>query len=154
MIGKKVFGGIALGICILCIAGIFWSVPIVIEKHYDMAIPPEFENHEDKLVLSYQLETYRNDIRAEYRAYQDAMDKKFNALIGILAVVVTVWIALNIYNFIEKREFEELKTEYRLLKGQADSIRTDIENLRKDIEHIKEGPANLIENLRKLSEEK
>ncbi|NMA48652.1 MAG: hypothetical protein GX947_02600 [Tissierellia bacterium] len=45
--------------------------------------------------------------------------------LSILGIAVTVWVGLNIYNLVEKREFDMLKIEYR---NEIDSLRKDHED--------------------------
>ena len=115
-----------LGLCLVCILGIVCVKPIVVEKHYDLQLPPYYANEQSKFILSNQLETYRNDIRQEYKANQEALDKKIDFFLAILSIAIAVWIGLNIYNYLDRKDLEKLTKDYNDLLVKANELEEKI----------------------------
>lgn len=57
-------------------------------------------------------------------------DTKINIGLSIIGIAITVWIGLNIYNVVEKKEFKEIKRLYEKLKKSNEKQRKDFKELK------------------------
>lgn len=107
---RLIFPWIVISFCvILIIIAIFIYKPKITNKNYTLTLP---QNSESNYVLNQQLEIYKNDLKDEYNQEVEQLNNKFNIIMGLLGVAITTWVGLNIYNFIDKRELENLTKKH------------------------------------------
>ena len=57
-------------------------------------------------------------------------DTQINIALSIIGIAITVWVGLNIYNVVERKEFEEIKKLYERLKNLNDKQRKDFKEIK------------------------
>jgi hypothetical protein len=70
----------------------------------------------------------------EAKTTTQAMEIKMDSLIGIVGVAVSVWIGLNIYNVIEKTEFEKLIESNKKLETKVNDLIEEAEKSNKEFQ--------------------
>ena len=86
---NKIIIGICIAVCTICITGLLWQKPVINENHEHYYINNSTKELA-KLLPSNQLEKYKNEIRSEYRYYQELQDRKFNFFLSLLAIAIAV----------------------------------------------------------------
>lgn len=62
------------------------------------------------------------------------LESKMNITLSIIGIAITVWIGLNIYNLIERKELESLQEELKKLGQMSESFKKDQEYLSKQLQ--------------------
>lgn len=143
---KGAIGSVFILLSLVSFAGGLYFGRASINNHFYTIKAPASITHNDSNVVAFmQMEQYRKEIRSEYNQYIESVDKKFNAVFTLLAIVVTVWVGLNIYSFIEKDEYEKLVNAYEKLEADFKKKEVDLVEIQEKTEFINIMLSNVVE---------
>ncbi|WP_217077723.1 hypothetical protein [Clostridium baratii] len=92
---------------------------------------------ESTALLNKQFESYKDELKENYNENINSINNKFNIIITLIGLVITVWIGINIYNIISKEELKKLKISYKSLKEKFDNLEVKSKTLANDSKMLK-----------------
>jgi len=68
-----------------------------------------------------QLEAHKEELKKEYSSYFEALETRFDILMAIVGIAVSVWVSLNIFTVIERHQLDatEKKLNETITKLEA-----------------------------------
>ncbi|MEJ8552748.1 tetratricopeptide repeat protein [Tepidibacter sp. Z1-5] len=111
--------------------GMFLINPKIINNNYSINLPKEtLEKNLEEYKSIQQLERYKRELKEQYNDNIDYLNNKFNTMISLLGIAVSVWIGLNIYNILQKSELDNLKQDIEKLSKKKGELEKSIISLK------------------------
>lgn len=146
-------------ICFISITLIGISIYGARPKQYNVSnkimLEQGVENEENisNKALKKEFDEYKKELKDNYKETIESMNTKFNLIISLLGVAVTVWVGLNIYNVIQRDAIEKIKNDMDKYKKIQEKLNDDRDNLKENIEKFKLELDNIIKEKNSLINE-
>ncbi len=122
-------------VCVLLlIVGIIIK-PTIVNTEYTITIDKAITGS-DKEILSQELEKYKDDLKLNYAENIEQLNNKFNMLLALVGIAVTVWVGLNIYNLVDRAQIDNLAKKQKEITENITSIAASIDKFNVEIKEI------------------
>lgn len=92
------------------------------------------DDKNNSYLLNKQFEDYKNELKENYKESLESINTKFNTIIALIGLAITVWLGLNIYNAIEREELKKLKSDLKKFEKEESEIKNKFYEIIKDYE--------------------
>lgn len=128
---KTVVFGLTVALCLALTSLAFLSKPSIVQSQIQLVVPDGVDVNTE-LILIRQLDQYKQALQDSYESAVTALNTKINAMLALLGIAVSVWVGLNIYNYIERQELEKMRAELvesfrRELSGQIETAKAELD---------------------------
>ena len=136
---NRILGTFAVLVCLtIILLGIYSFKPVIVNREYPM--PKNLVDNNSSYVLNNQLELYKKDLQEDYNNHINNLNTRFNMLMTIFGIAITAWVGLNIYSYIDKFEFNDIKNEAESLRNEINNLKEREETLREAISELEKKP--------------
>lgn len=141
---KKIIISIVCLVSIIAIIIVITSNPKVVDHEVDLNNISIKGDDLSKAIFE-QFESYKDDLKENYKDNLGDINNKFNVLLALLGVIITVGLGLNIYNTINaddlkkiKNEMQEIKTNSKYLNDRLSAVWEESKKSNQESSNIRE----------------
>lgn len=133
---KNIIAILSVVACIFILVSAIFVRPTIINTEYTITVDKTITGS-DREVLSQEFEKYKNDLKQNYAENIEQFNSKFNLLLALVGIAVTVWVGLNIYNLVDRVQIDILAKKQKHITESISMTNEELKNLRTGIEAIK-----------------
>ena len=132
---KNIIAILSVVACIFILVSAIFIRPTIVNSEYTITVDKTITGS-DREVLSQEFEKYKNDLKQNYAENIKQLNSKFNLLLALVGIAVTVWVGLNIYNLVDRVQIDILAKKQKDITESITGISNSISNFNSEIEVI------------------
>ncbi len=125
--------------------------PTIVNTEYTVKVDSTITGS-DKEILSQEFEKYKDDLKRNYTENIEQLNNKFNMLLALVGIAVTVWVGLNIYNLVDRAQIDILAKKQKEIAENIGKSQESITVLADAIDKVNKEKQELQQMIKEINE--